>query len=223
MYRTTLTPTILEKLKTSPWDFGNNILYNMCKDDFNHDKAEHILAKVLFIGRIYAASIERRKTKDENINDNFYFDKVVPTFQNSELDTKLNALKIHAEIKEEIIPGILSNHYYLMKIIREITNLDKRSFCSKYLHFHLPELFFIYDSRAANALKILSKNYCLDNLIQPGTNNSDSKYASFFIKCFSLKSKIEAQFNTKLTNRHFDNILIDLANRHDVSNNKRNT
>ena len=50
--------------KTSKyWDFGNNILYHLCKDNFQHEQEDVILTKVLFIGRIYAAAIERRKNK----------------------------------------------------------------------------------------------------------------------------------------------------------------
>ena len=39
------------------------ILYHLCKDNFQHEQEDVILTKVLFIGRIYAAAIERRKNK----------------------------------------------------------------------------------------------------------------------------------------------------------------
>jgi hypothetical protein len=202
----------IKNLAFTPWDFGNNILYKMCMENFEHKKHEHILAKVLFIGRIYAAAIERRKTEENEINDNFYFNKVVPTFMKSELDIMLKTLKVYSIITEENIPLILNTHHYLMQILKGITNLDKRSFCSKYLHFHLPSLFFIYDSRANKALKKISTQVPKELIENKRLESVDNEYSKFFYKSFVTKRNIEENFNTKISIRHFDNILIDIAN-----------
>ena len=77
-----LTTELIETCKKSVWNFGNGVLYKLCAENFYHTKDEHILAKVWLIGRAYAAAIERRRIK-EAINDDFYIDKVVPTFKNS--------------------------------------------------------------------------------------------------------------------------------------------
>src|SRR5690606_24597290 len=98
----------------------------------------------------------------------------------------------------------------LVKDLYEITGLDKRSFASKYLHFHLPDLFFIYDSRAVTALgkyKIKSK---LSNKFKSKT--IDKEYANFFCKCFELKNIIDKLHNVQITPRHLDNLLIENAN-----------
>ena len=65
----------IEKCKTSPWDFGNKVLYELCRDNFYHQDTEKILSKVWLIGIAYSAAIERRKNK-ESINDNFYINVV---------------------------------------------------------------------------------------------------------------------------------------------------
>ena len=118
------------------WDFGNAILYKLCKDNFKHDTDDHILTKVLFIGRIYAAAVERRKNKSNDINDNFYTDIVAPTFRKSKLDEQLSKLKIAKTENIENIKLVLQTHYLLTSMLKKITALDKRSFSSKYLHFH---------------------------------------------------------------------------------------
>ena len=203
---------IEQAMRNNVWHFGNEILYTMCSENFEHTNDEHILAKILFIGRIYAAAIERRKTKNNDINDNFYIDTVAPAFRESEIDKYLTQLKSFESLEIDNLKFALETHYYLTKVINEITELNKRSLVSKYLHFHLPELFFIYDTRAVQALRyFISK---VPNNLKPliELENVDTEYAKFFCKCYTLKIEIENQFNLKFSNRHLDNLLIENAN-----------
>ncbi len=198
-------------LISKEWDFGNGILYELCNENFEHKEIDKIIAKVWLIGRSYAAAIERRKNKIE-INDNFYINSVGPAFQNSKLDNYLNAIKNENEITIENIEEILITHNYLIQVIREITEMDKRSFCSKYLHFHLPNLFFIYDSRAVTALRQFISRIPKDLTYLNKVNGINREYANFFIKSFVLRNQIENEFDLKLTTREFDKILIVKAN-----------
>ena len=207
------TQSQIDKSKTSPWDFGNNILYKMCRDNFTHDKESCVLTKVLFIGRIYAAAIERRKNKKKDINDNFYVDTVSPTFIKSKLDQHLKCIKSNKKLTVNNLQSILETHGYLTTTLKRITYLDKRSFSSKYLHFHLPNLFFIYDSRVVKALRQFQSNVPKDLYYLTQLKNVDIEYAKFCCKCFDLKRKIEKRYKTNLTNRQFDNILISVANK----------
>lgn len=196
------------------WDFGNDILYRLCKDNFSHNTDDKILTKVLFIGRIYAAAIERRKNKSTDIiNDNFYIDVVAPKFRQSKLDNYLVKLKDIETLKVDNIELILQTHYYLTNTIKEITALEKRSFCSKYLHFHLPELFYIYDSRAVSALRQFTGDVSDDLKQLLKSNSIDIEYAKFFCKCYDLKRQIENLYKIILTSRQLDNLLIEVANR----------
>ncbi len=195
------------------WDFGNAILYKLCKDNFNHDTDDHILTKVLFIGRIYAAAVERRKNKSNDINDNFYIDTVAPAFRKSKLDEKLSVLKIGKTENINNIKSVLQTHYFLTSMLKKITALEKRSFSSKYLHFHLPDLFFIYDSRAVNALRKFTSQVSKDLKYILELENIDNEYAKFYCKCFDLKRQIKTQLNIELTNRQLDNLLIEIANK----------
>ncbi len=208
-----LSKNEIEKaMQNNVWHFGNEILYKMCKENFEHKQDEHILAKVLFIGRIYAAAIERRKTKNNDINDNFYIDTVAKKFRESEIDRYLTQLKNFKSLEIDNLKFVLETHYYLTKTIKEITQLNKRSLVSKYLHFHLPELFFIYDTRAVAALKdfISAVPDDLKSIIK--LESVDTEYAKFFCKCFALKNEIEKQFNIKLSHRQLDNLLLENTN-----------
>jgi hypothetical protein len=202
------------------WDFGNAILYKLCKDNFNHDLDDHILTKVLFIGRIYAAAVERRKNKSNDINDNFYTDTVAPTFRKSKLDKKLSDLKSAKPDKVENIKSVLQTHYYLTSMLKKITALDKRSFSSKYLHFHLPDLFYIYDSRAVTALRQFTSQVPKDLKHILVLDNIDNEYAKFYCKCFDLKRQIKTQFKIDLTHRQLDNLLIEVANKQSIEKQK---
>jgi hypothetical protein len=89
-------PTIeqIDKAKQNRvWDFGDKILYDLCRDNFSHDRDDCILTKVLFIGRIYASAIERRRNNKGVINDDFYINTVAPTLKRSKLDKYLEELK----------------------------------------------------------------------------------------------------------------------------------
>jgi len=191
-------------------EFGNGILYKMCKENPKHNNPDVVSGKVWLIGRAYSAAIERVKRK-ENINDDFYKEKVGPTLTDPELDKRLESLQKIEKATKENASDILSAHKYLQNKIRKITGMDKRSLCSKYLHFHLPRLFFIYDSRVAGALQKLYPGRLkgFDDVLN---RDIDKIYATFFCKALVLKNEIEKKFNLEITPRQIDNFLINEAN-----------
>lgn len=206
---TIINKEFIIETKYTEWDFGNEILYHMCTENFEHNENDKIIGKVILIGRAYAAAIERRKNKTEE-NNSFYLDKVAPKIKNSDLDIHLSKLKSYSELEEENIPEILRVHFYLINLIKDLTNQNKRSFSSKYLHFHFPHLFFLYDSRAVKAISFLEikKQYKYKEL--SNYEEIDKNYASFYYKCFTLKNALEKEYGQKITPRHLDNILMKI-------------
>ncbi len=206
-----LTIKLIEACKKSVWDFGNGVLYKLCAEYFYHTEDEQILAKVWLIGRAYAAAIERRRIKVAN-NDDFYIGEVVPAFKNSKLDVKLRELSQFDKLTEKNLKNMLETHFYLTKLTAELTGLEKRSFCSKYLHFHLPNLFPIYDSRVVGSLrKFISKTPDRFSKIM-NSANIDREYAKFACKSLAVRQKVEKELGKELTLRQFDNLLIRFAN-----------
>ncbi len=202
-----LTKELIQNSEQTEWNFSNKILYEMCSRYFSHERVDEIVGKVLMIGRVYSAAIERRKNKIES-NDQFYIEKVAPKFRDSELDFHLQKLQSESKQTEDNIAGLLETHLYLIKLIKELTEQEKRSFSSKYLHFHLPQLFFIYDTRAVKAIRVLGIKMSREQKERLKEGGKDIEYAKFFYKCVNLKKKIKADWNLDLTNRHLDNILM---------------
>jgi hypothetical protein len=198
---------VLKAIRYTKYDLANSYLYKLCKDNFTHDRAEKTLAKTILIGRAYAVAIERRKNKHDKTNEEFYQNEIVPLFRKPFLDNGLQRLKGMA-LKEENLFRFLNLHYKLVKHLNGITELNKRSFVSKYFHFHLKDKFFIYDSRAEKAIRKL-------NVRLPGSETSkykqvdvDDKYMKFFLKCFALQKAIKKYYKINLTIRQLDNLFL---------------
>lgn len=196
-----------ECLKPKAWDLGNSTLYKLCEDNFDHSTTAKIVAKTWLIGRSYSVALERVKEKKYS-SDNFYTERVAPEFKKSNIDNLINELKL-LEVNIENSSKILELHFYLTKLTRNITDMDKRSFASKYLHFHLPKLFFIYDSRAAAALKKIVPILPVDMKKYIKILDFDSAYTDFLFRCLYLQKIIANEHDIILTPRELDNLLLE--------------
>ena len=72
-----------------PWRLSNGVLYELCRRYPRHVNSAEIIAKVLLIGHVYAASIERGRGETVGpgvSNDMFYIEHVTRVLRQSELD-----------------------------------------------------------------------------------------------------------------------------------------
>jgi hypothetical protein len=146
---------VLSAMTPTPWEFSNRLLYELCAHQPAHTDAGEVLAKILLIGRVYAAAIERRKTKtDDDQNDGFYVNTVVPKIQNSPMDKWLQEARTAKPGTQAAFNTMVSIHRNVTSLFCDISDLEKRSLASKYLHFHVPMHFYIFDSRAVKATRI---------------------------------------------------------------------
>lgn len=208
-----ITGNLVKKsMAKSPWDLGNDVLYHLCSNHPYHQNNEEIIAKVWLIGRAYAAAIERRKEEpgQKYEGSSFYEDVVVSKIRKSKIDKWLSSLKNFKDIDEASIPDILDVHYKVTDLFSTISGLEKRSLASKYLHFHYPNLFFIYDSRAVGAIRKFPR-------IATGPSYEaeefDDHYQRFFDKCLRLRNQIRSKHNENFTNRHLDNLLLYISSK----------
>jgi hypothetical protein len=188
------------------WALGKQTLYDLCKQYPDHKRDEVIIAKIWLIGRSFSATIERRKSNDQLSNDTFYEKSVVPAIKSSQLDDYLDRLGEYEHINDRSIPDILKAHRYLVSVFNQLTNQNKRSLASKYLHFHFPSLFFIYDSRAYNAIGKL-----LPHRRVPAVGSVagyDYDYERFCRLALSLRDEIQQRYGVFLTPQQIDNLLL---------------
>lgn len=190
--------------KGSRWELANNILYEMCKKHPLHKNEDEIVAKLWIIGRTYAAALERRKNKKDDEND-FYYEEVVPVIKkiSSNLDDSIKVIN-----KTGKIVDILKTHKLLVDYFKKLTELEKRSLASKYLHFHCPKAVYIYDSIAKSSLSKLVKYSDKSFLKNINKESYDETYASFITRILILKNHLETSLNIKLSPRDMDNFLL---------------
>lgn len=74
------------------WTFGNNVLYNLCREYPGHDSKPIVIAKIWLIGRSYSAAIERRRRSTVHSisdSDRFYEHIVAPALMDSFIDRQI--------------------------------------------------------------------------------------------------------------------------------------
>ncbi|MFC3199617.1 hypothetical protein ACFOET_18515 [Parapedobacter deserti] len=208
------------------WDLSNETLYSMCREYSSNCDTQSILAKSLIIGRTYAVALERRKSLKGSSgdtpsaagldSDRFYKDYIVRRFKEINLDEDLEdmrnwTIKNLLEFDETQIKAVLSLHSRLSKIIEG--GVIKRSFASKYLHFHLPDIFFIYDSRAVESIKFLSGIQFEKNKKRArdigDDEHYDLEYKKFYYNCLEALRWLKRNHQIdRLDPRQFDNLLM---------------
>jgi hypothetical protein len=203
------TPTLDRVRKAraaNVWDLGNKVLYDLCKAHPKHTNRGAVIAKIFLIGRAYAAAIERRKNKKNGEeNDDFYTSTVVRKLMNSEIDSWIDEAKKVKLGTESALKTAVKVHERTTRLFYKVSKLKKRSLASKYLHFHVPKLFYIYDARAAEALHRSGK-------LPPASRSSgdgDNEYRKFAEKCDSLRKECYKRFSLDLSPRQIDNLLLD--------------
>ena len=181
--------------------FGNHILYKMCQDYPLNNNHEIIGGKLWLIGRAYAASVERKA------GANFDWSPLKSAIADSNIDSHLAKCKKIKRVELENLPQVLLAHKELTMIFKKTTKLEKRSLASKYLHFHAPSAFFIYDSMAVSAVQNQVK-------IDRGFNRNsayDLAYEDFCHRCIKHREALEAQIKFELSPRKVDSELLAIA------------
>jgi hypothetical protein len=201
-----LKSLIEQAMFPSPWRVGNEVLYDLCRTKPVHTDEADVAAKIWLIGRAYAAAIERRKRKSDE-NDGFYLNTVVPAMINSSIDAWILEAKKYNEPSNNSLKTLLQTHHKTTQLFSKISGMEKRSLASKYLHFHVPKLFYIYDTRAVEALRLLGNIVGRAKKCTP-TVEADNEYRKFAEKCLLLQQYIENKHKVKLSPRELDNLLL---------------
>jgi hypothetical protein len=187
------------------WELTNDVLYRLCRRYPKHMNREEVLAKILLIGRSHAAAIERRRYTAGMENERFYSSTVARGLLRKDVDQWLEPLHDLKTPTDSNAKEILRVHGKFTRRFEEMTGMKKRSLASKYLHFHYPHLFFLYDSRAASEIRALTAAWRDKEVLGRGI---DKEYGRFFMRCLGLQKRIRAQCNTYMSPRQLDNLLV---------------
>lgn len=190
------------------WDLGNRVLYDLCTSHPRHQRADEVVAKVWLIGRSYPAAIEcrRRGHGEDLIGDDFYQVTVAPAVVQSGIDAWI------ADASRTADPGshaALAAHFRLTALFESMTGQEKRSLASKYLHFHSPDVFLIYDSRARRAITKVAPPANPPREVR--RSDHDEEYRNFTWRCIWLRERIRTSFGVFLTPREIDKLLSRIA------------
>ncbi len=212
-----LTKRLVQRVlsEADPWCIGNEVLYDLCRRYPRHTVDAEIVAKVWLIGRAYSAALERGRGKasgSDLSNERFYTEATPKALRKSCLDDDLDALARLKEANASNVAPILAAHAHLVGLFYDLTNKSKRSLASKYLHFHLPNLFFIYDSRAALGIRALGIPRQVVN-VPPG---ADPEYAQFVSAAIGVRQFVLSQFGARLSPRQLDRLLLSTFESRDV-------
>lgn len=198
---------------TSPQkdDYLNSVLYGMCKKSPGHTDIGVIYAKLSIIGRTYAAALERTSTKEKKSNA-IFSTAISKIIKDGTLDVLINearSAKLPTSVEFsstdlEAISTILAPHAYLSRVLGQAAEIGKVSLSSKYLHFHLPDLYPIYDKYSRRNISKFTSG--IGNKLK--YENCDESYAKFFIRCLVLKNSLMKNHQKKLSLRQIDNLLL---------------
>ncbi len=207
---------IQQVLEPNPWDFGNQVLYDMCQKAPLHVNEDEIIGKVWLIGRSYAAAIERGAKDAKEKGDLFYVDAVAKKIKDVgvELDGRIASLRSEPKVSEDLLGEIVETHHFLTKVFYEISGKENRSLASKYLHFHVPNLFYIYDTRATFAVAKWVRHEKLEHPAKELKKmlllrHSDITYTDFVAKMYSLNVYLYEKYDVWLSPRKMDGLLLD--------------
>lgn len=197
--------------RRDPWAVSDELLYALCRRYPDHRDAKGVTAKMLLIGRAFAATAERGRsggTVSGSTNDEFYVRDLPRALRASALDARLGALRRIRRVTNENAVDVIEAHTELMAVLRNLTGKGKRSLASKYLHFHLPHLFFIFDGRAQRTMRLLSPR--VHRRSDHRARRGDPQYEAFVSSALTLRERLEGRFDVQLTPRHLDRVLLAL-------------
>lgn len=98
---------------------------------------------------------------------------------------------------------LLEVHRHMLRLFEELGEIEARSLASKYLHFHFPELFYVYDSRVAAAAVILGEGECGFLALA----EHDPAYGRFYACARKLTDKMTPLVGRRLSPRELDRVL----------------
>lgn len=137
--------------------FANSVLYRLCSEHHSHSDVGIVEAKLRLIGDHYRASLKRGVGAHHADDGDGFFVELARAVASSDLDERLDQVRREGRVSLRTLPLVVAAHADFEATVVSFTRswlgpeaarrvINRRSFCSKYLHFHARDSFFIYDS-----------------------------------------------------------------------------
>jgi hypothetical protein len=169
------------------WDWANEVLYQMCRNAPKHTDVNVTAGKLWLIGRAYSAQIERGAGGGAGAADSVYA-KAASAIVNSQLDSWIESVADVATVDLTNLDRVLAVHSRFTALLRDHTGRGRRSFASKYLHFHNPSAFFIFDARAEAQVREETGKQSRFQL-PSSCVEADQTYASFTLRMIEYRNR----------------------------------
>lgn len=194
-------------VRPSIWDVGNEWLYKLCKTYPAHTDAAQVVAKIWLIGRAYSAAAERGVAGKGQADK--YIIELSQRFVDQKADRHLKRLpKPTADFRKHL-EQVIDVHHSVESIFSNDDELGRVSLTSKYLHFHRPDLFPIYDSRASAAIAQVSPDSRFTGYEVP-SEHATSLYGKFSVRTAWLLDQVAEVLGHTPTLRQLDNLLLQV-------------
>lgn len=194
-------------LRESIWDVGNECLYALCRTYPEHVDQAEVTAKIWLIGRAYSAAAERGVAGEGQAEK--YIANLSRRFISKKADSYLKHLPNSIADLRKHLDGVIEAHRSFESIFSNADELGRISLTSKYLHFHRPDLFPIYDSRAAKAIaQVTPDSRFTGHAVLP--EHAASTYGKFAMRVAWLLGEMEEVVRSTPTLRQVDNLLLEV-------------
>jgi hypothetical protein len=183
---------IEDAVSGSTLDPRTRALYELCFMHRHHFQDDIVADKLRMIVRVCADQGLRVK--------NFSSELVAHLLGRSGIDRWFASLAT----AEHLDPALVFElHKRVMDVFGDLPEAQARSLASKYLHYHFPELIFIYDEGLETAAIDLGKGECG----YLARSEHDPIYGAFFACCRKLSDKLSALAGHRLSPRDLDLVL----------------
>lgn len=195
------------------YKLSDDVLYDLCKRCPDHRDLDGTYAKVQIISLTYRADPGRHGKPIEKVAEFL-------TSKHLEIDRVFNRLrkvsKSNSSLNKMVLQNVVEEHGSLLELLckKFPEGRSPRSFLSKYMHFHCPDIVPIFDRIADGEIrKIIPHSPSI--LSEP--LKADGKYCGFCDKFLVLWN---CAFDQGLnpTVRKLDRYLIERGNKYDRSN-----
>lgn len=183
---------VTDALSQSILDPRCRALYDLCYIQRDHLRREAAAEKLRMMMRLYA--------EQGMLPAGFSLETTTLSLQRACVDCWFSAMAT-AECLDTAL--VLNLHKRLMDLFPELPRAEACALASRYLHFHFPELFFVFDSRVEAVALVLTRG----EGEAPAGEEQDPGYARFVGACLELVDGMVPLVGRRLSPRELDRVL----------------